>query len=393
MRDNLYEALDFFNLDDLFTWDDLQDVYKPMAKNNHPDVNGLSKEEYMKVINANKSVLQNYEMKNRTYLLKQLELKKQAFFEKLDDDKRKYNLSTVSDLVNTYKALLNGITGFNRLKKLKQEYNEKLSTILLNHEKQEKINLEHKKESVKKFFVYKYTKSSSSLNLDKCIEATKVLLSVLELIKKAGKDDIDDLIKKLDNITFSDFKSDLNIIDNISSSYTIYINKNTGSLVYVDSVGEVVKYRKSLSDKLASCSYKKFDQDYLSLERFLFESKYVGDRQVYMVSNLAVREDLPYSRYLYYHEQTGLMLVYKEIEVIENFIFYGENKRDLFGDFSTYFKITSIKREDVLRGKFRDREYLFQKIMEQTSKVDHVKMSEEIKKNGIDMGIMKKSSR
>ena len=46
MRDNLYEALDFFNLDELFTWDDLQDVYKPMAKNNHPDVNGLSKEEY-----------------------------------------------------------------------------------------------------------------------------------------------------------------------------------------------------------------------------------------------------------------------------------------------------------------------------------------------------------
>ena len=381
MRDNLYEALDFFNLDDLFTWDDLQDVYKPMAKNNHPDVNGLSKEEYMKVINANKSILQNYEMKNRTYLLKQLELKKQAFFEKLDDDKRKYNLSTVSDLVNTYKALLNGITGFNRLKKLKQEYNEKLSTILLNHEKQEKINLEHKKESVKKFFVYKYTKSSSSLNLDKCIEATKVLLSVLELIKK------------LDNITFSDLKSDLSIIDNINSSYTIYINKNTGSLVYVDSVGEVVKYRKSLSDKLASCSYKKFDQDYLSLERFLFESKYVGDRQVYMVSNLAVREDLPYSRYLYYHEQTGLMLVYKEIEVIENFIFYGENKRDLFGDFSTYFKITSIKRDDVLHGKFRDREFLWKKIMEQTSKVDHVKMNEEIKKNGIDMGIMKKSSR
>ena len=186
---------------------------------------------------------------------------------------------------------------------------------------------------------------------------------------------------------------DLSIIDNISSSYTIYINKNTGSLVYVDSVGEVVKYRKSLSDKLASCSYKKFDQDYLSLERFLFESKYVGDRQVYMVSNLAVREDLPYSRYLYYHEQTGLMLVYKEIEVIENFIFYGENKRDLFGDFSTNFKITSIKRDDVLHGKFRDREFLWKKIMEQTSKVDHVKMNEEIKKNGIDMGIMKKSSR
>ena len=332
-------------------------------------------------------------MKNRTYLLKQLELKKQAFFEKLDDDKRKYNLSTVSDLVNTYKALLNGITGFNRLKKLKQEYNEKLSIILLNHEKQERLNLEHKKESVKKFFVYKYTKISSSLDLNKCIEATKVLLSVLELIKKAEKDDIDDLIKKLDNITFSDSKSDLNIIDNISSSYTIYINKNTGSLVYVDSVGEVVKYRKSLSDKLASCSYKKFDQDYLSLERFLFESKYVGDRQVYMVSDVAVREDLPYSRYLYYHEQTGLMLVYKEIEVIENFIFYGENKRDLFGDFSTYFKITSIKREDVFHGKFRDREYLFQKIMEQTSKVDHVKMNEDVKKNGIDMGILKKSSR
>ena len=391
MRDNLYEALDFFNLDDLFTWDDLQDVYKPMAKNNHPDVNELSREEYMKVINANKSVLQNYEMKNRTYLLKQLELKKKTFFEKLDDDKRKYNLGAVSDLVNTYKALLNGITGFNRLKKLKQEYDEKLSIILLNHEKQERLNLEHKKESVKKFFVYKYTKSS--LDLDKCIEATKILLRVLELIKKAKKDDIDDLIKKLDNITFSDLKSDLSIIDNMSSSYTIYINKNTGSLVYVDSVGEVVKYRKSLSDKLASCSYKKFDQDYLSLERFLFESKYVGDRQVYMVSNLAVREDLPYSRYLYYHEQTGLMLVYKEIEVIENFIFYGENKKDLFGDFSTYFKITSIKRGDVLRGKFRDREYLFQKIMEQTSKVDHVKMSEEIKKNGIDMGIMKKSSR
>ena len=87
------------------------------------------------------------------------------------------------------------------------------------------------------------------------------------------------------------------------------------------------------------------------------------------------------------------MLVYKEIEVIENFIFYGENKRDLFGDFSTYFKITSIKRDDVLHGKFRDREYLFQKIMEQTSKVDHVKMNEDVKKNGIDMGIMKKSSR
>lgn len=389
--DKLNEALDFFKLDKLFTWDDLQDVYKPMARDNHPDTNGKSKEDNMKKINAHKTTLQQYEMKNRSYLHEQLEIRKKDFFEKLNSDKNRYNLDAVTNLVNTYKTLINGITGFNRLKKLKDEYNKKLNTILLSHEKKEIFNLNQRKEAFKKYFVYKYTKCSRFLNLDNTLTATQILSKVLELIKKAEKNDIDDLIKKLNDISFSDLENDLNIIKKINSKYSIYINKNTGSLVYVDSVGEIVKYRKNLNDELTSCNYDKFKHDYISLERFLFESVYVGDKKVRIFLPNSVREDLPLSRYLFYHERTGLMLVYKEMEIVENFIFYGENKKDYFGNYSTHFEISSIKRDDVNGGMFRDKEFVYQKIMEQTSKVSQIKLDNG-QKNGIELGIERKPS-
>ncbi len=80
MNNELEEALKFFGLDRDFTRDDWHDTYRLLGKKNHPDVNHET-EEYMKLVNSHKAILESYELQNRSEISKRLDDKKDS----LDD--------------------------------------------------------------------------------------------------------------------------------------------------------------------------------------------------------------------------------------------------------------------------------------------------------------------
>ena len=151
MNNELEEALNFFGLEHDFTREDWHDVYRLLGKNNHPDVN-YNSEEYMKLINSYKSVLENYEAKNRLVIQERLEAKKQVFAKMLQEDKKNYNYVTITNLINKYLVSLNEVKGFKKLDELKKNYFEELNVILVKMQKKEEMNLKHKKENCKKYF-------------------------------------------------------------------------------------------------------------------------------------------------------------------------------------------------------------------------------------------------
>ena len=368
MNNELEEALKFFGLDRDFTRDDWHDTYRLLGKKNHPDINHET-EEYMKLINSYKVILESYELQNRSAIKQRLDDKKDKFARKLQDDKKKYNYSSITSLVNKYLALLKEIEGFKKLEELKKSYSVELNSILLNIKKSEEFNLNHKKENYTKYFVSKfYQFAVSHKAITEIAEANKILGLVLDLISKSTADNIDDLIKHIGNISFEDIKHDQEILNGLNVHYEVYINKNHGYYVLVDRIDDKkVYYRRRLKDNLVSMNYLKFKHDFLSLRSFIEESEYVGNHDVYMIRNGdIVRKDLPLSRYLYYHPRSGLMLVYKEDDQDERFAFYSGNVSYGLENIAYRFEVDlNSKRVEPENGTFKNRDFLYEAIMKE----------------------------
>ncbi|MGN1353109.1 MAG: hypothetical protein ACI4WF_03475 [Bacilli bacterium] len=366
MNNELEEALKFFGLDKDFTRDDWSDTYRLLGKKNHPDVNHET-EEYMKLINNYKAILKSYELQNRLAIKQRLDDKKDKFAKKLQDDKKKYNYSSITSLVNKYLALLKEVEGFKKLEELKKSYSEELNSILLNIKKKEEFNLNHKKENYTKYFASKFYQFAASHKATEIAEANKILGLVLDLILKSTADNIDDLIRQIGNISFEDIIHDQEILNGLNVNYEVYINKNHGHSVLVEKIDdEKVYYRRYLNDDLVSMNYLKFKQDFLSLRSFIEESEYVGNHDVYMIGNGLRRKDLPLSRYLYYHPRSGLMLVYKEDDKDEKFGFYSGNVSHGLEDIGYHFEIDfDSRRNDPEQGAFKNRDFLYESIMKE----------------------------
>lgn len=366
MNEKLEEALNFFGLEHDFTREDWHDVYRLLGKKNHPDVN-YNSEEYMKLINSYKSVLENYEAKNRLVIQERLELKKQVFAKMLQDDKKNYNYVTITNLINKYLVSLNEVKGFKKLDELKKNYFEELNAILIKMQKKEEMNLKHKKENYKKYFMYKFMKFCASHELAECVEASKILNLVLELILNAKSNKIDNLINKIGNISFEDLTHDIEILKFLESHYEVYVNKNHGNYVLVEkSDDKRVYYRRNENDVLVSMNNLKFYQEFLSLNEFIQKSEYVANHYVYLVGRNLVRDDLPLSRYLYYDAESGLMLVYKADDPDEKFSFYSGNVSYGLEDIGYHFEIDlNSKRSEPENGLFRDRNFLYNAIMKE----------------------------
>ena len=190
---------------------------------------------------------------------------------------------------------------------------------------------------------------------------------VLELILKAKANNIDDLIRQIGNISFNDIRHDQEILNGLNVGYEVYINKNYGNYVFVDKIDDKkVYYRRYLNDDLVSMNYLKFKQDFLALRSFVEESEYVGNHDVYMIGNGLRRKDLPLSRYLYYHQRSGLMLVYKEDDKDEKFSFYSGNVSHGLEDIGYHFEIDfDSRRNDPEQGIFKNRDFLYESIMKE----------------------------
>ena len=366
MNEKLDEALNFFGLERDFTREDWHDIYRLLGKKNHPDVS-YNTEEYMKLINSYKSILENYEVQNRLVIQEKLELKKRVFAKMLHDHKKDYNYSAITNLINKYLVSLNEIKGFKKLDELKRNYLEELNIILLNIKKKEEINLNHKKESYKKYFMNKFIQFYYSHNLEECLEASKILNLILELLLNAKSNKIDDLIKKIGNISFEDLTHDMEILRFLESHYEVYINKNHGNYVLVEkSDDKRIYYRRNINDVLVSMNNLKFYQEFLSLSEFMQKSEYVAHHYVYLVGHNLVRDDLPLSRYLYYDAESGLMLVYKADDPDDKFSFYSGNVSYGLEDIGYHFEIDmNSKRKEPENGLFRDRDFLYNAIMEE----------------------------
>lgn len=367
MNNELEEALKFFGLDRDFTRDDWHDTYRLLGKKNHPDVNHET-EEYMKLVNSHKAILESYELQNRSEISKRLDDKKDRFAKKLQDDKKKYNYSSITSLVNKYLVLLKEIKGFKKLEELKKSYSVELNSILLNIKKKEEFNFNHKKDNYTKYFVSKfYQFVVSHKATSEIVEANKILGLVLELILKSTADNIDDLIRRIGNISFENIKLDREILNGLNVNYEVYINKNHGHYVLVEKIDdEKVYYRRYLNDDLVSMNYLKFKQDFLALRSFVEESEYVGNHDVYMIGNGLRRKDLPLSRYLYYHPRSGLMLVYKEDDKDEKFSFYSGNVSYGLEYIGYHFEIDfDSRRNDPEQGAFKNRDFLYESIMKE----------------------------
>ena len=364
MNNELEEALKFFGLDKDFTRDDWSDTYRLLGKKNHPDVNHET-EEYMKLINNYKAILKSYELQNRLAIKQRLDDKKDKFAKKLQDDKKKYNYSSITSLVNKYLALLKEVEGFKKLEELKKSYSEELNSILLNIKKKEEFNFNHKKDNYTKYFASKFYQFAASHKTTEIAEANKILGLVLDLILKSTADNIDDLIRQIGNISFEDIIHDQEILNGLNVNYEVYINKNHGHYVLVEKIDDKkVYYRRYLNDNLVSMNYLKFKQDFLALRSFAEESEYVGNHDVYMIGNGLYRKDLPLSRYLYYHPRSGLMLVYKEDDRDEKFSFYSGNVSHGLEDIGYHFEIDfNSRRTDPEQGAFKNRDFLYESIM------------------------------
>ena len=366
MNNELEKALNFFGLDRDFTRDDWHDTYRLLGKKIHPDVNNAT-EEYMNLVNSYKAILESYELQNRLAISQRLDDKISEFEKKLQDDKKKYNYSSITSLVNKYLALLKEIEGFKKLEELKKSYSVELNSILLNIKKKEEFNLNHKKDNYTKYFASKFYQFAASHKTTEIAEANKILGLVLELILKAKANNIDDLIRQIGNISFNDIKHDQEILNGLNVNYEIYINKNYGNYVFVDKIDDKkVYYRRYLNDNLVSMNYLKFKQDFLALRSFVEESEYVGNHDVYMVGHGLCRKDLPLSRYLYYHPRSGLMLVYKEDDRDEKFSFYSGNVSYGLEEIAYHFEVDlNSRRSDPEHGAFKNRDFLYESIMKE----------------------------
>ncbi len=366
MNNELEEALKFFGLDRDFTRDDWHDTYRLLGKKIHPDVNNET-EEYMKLVNSYKAILKSYELQNRLAISKRLDDKIDKFAKKLQDDKKKYNYSSITSLVNKYLVLLKEIKGFKKLEELKKSYSVELNSILLNIKKKEEFNLNHKKDNYTKYFASKFYQFAASHKATEIAEANEILGLVLDLILKSTADNIDNLIRQIGNISFENIKLAREILNGLNVNYEVYINKNHGHSVLVEKIDdEKVYYRRYLNDNLVSMNYLKFKQDFLALRSFVEESEYVGNHDVYMIGNGLYRRDLPLSRYLYYHPRSGLMLVYKEDDRDEKFSFYSGNVSYGLEEIAYHFEVDlNSRRSDPEHGAFKNRDFLYESIMKE----------------------------
>lgn len=366
MNEEIKEALIFFNLEPNFTWEDLQRVYKPLVRDYHPDQNGIEKQEDMKLINAHFSVLRKYEQDHRQENLTKLKDRIHGFTLVLKADKNKYNLDFMTEIINRYIVLLNGVRGFIDLKNLKKDYLEESSKAFKEYKEKQEFNLRQRKNSVRQFYGEKL-KSFLAKSLEnpgdylKAIDNTR---TIVLLINNCSLDDFDELIKKLNDIAYKDVISDSMVLERIKTNYEIYLNIYTASIVLVFKMDdERTYYAKEIGDIPASVETRKFKHDFVSLKKFVDDSYYVGDRDVLLVNRRKeiVRRDLPLSRYIYFNYDNGLMLIYKEDDKDQKFTFYAEEK--WLSASGARFKIGE-EREDTASGKYKDKALLYKEVVE-----------------------------
>lgn len=368
--EELKSATEYFGISEDFTMEEIKKIMRPLVLKYHPDQNGLKTEDRMKTINMHYNVLLKYAKLHKIELDNKLRDEASQFRKRIVNDKLKHNQSMITELVDKYMILLNNVVGFSDLRKLKDEYEVKLKETLISIKKKENFNLEVKKKSFKNAFKYKYDKEwNSSDNIQDSIKKTQTFLSVLELIDASNKDNIDNLISKIGYIEFSDYEHDMDILKNVLNEFTLYINIETGSFIFVDRIDkDEVFYRKQLSDELIKGDTNKFLQLHISLEEFLRNASYVGDRDValYRLSSHGrefVRGDIMLSRYLYYEYETGLMLLYKQSEPFENFYFCATPKYSGSNQVYQFEFANKPNRLEPENGKYRDKKVVYDEII------------------------------
>lgn len=379
--EKIREAIEFLGLNEDFTLEEVRKIKGFYAKKYHPDNHGETLEEKeqlddkLGIIFGHCSTLMSYAKLHKMEIDEKFKNEGSEFRKKIVSDKLKYKQESVTQLVNKYMISLNNIVGFAELRKLRREYEIELNKVLDNLKKAEDFNLEVKKKSWARAFKYKFDKTwSSKNNMEETVRKTKTFLTILELIQNAKKDNIDSLISKLGYVEFNDYEHDVDIIKNIMNEFTLYINIETGSYAFVDRIDkDDVYYRKQLSDELTKGSTKKFLQLHISLEEFLRKAVYVGKREValYKVTTNGKEfirgdsNDAIIGRYLYYEYDSELMLMYKQSEPFENFIFCATPRSPNI-NVRYQFEFANLpKKEEPENGKYRDRQVVYDKLITQ----------------------------
>lgn len=386
--EELKSATEYFGISEDFTMEEIKRIMRPLVLKYHPDQNGLKTEDRMKTINMHYNVLLKYAKLHKIELDNKLKDEASQFRKRIVNDKLKHNHESVTQLVNKYMILLNNVVGFSDLRKLKKEYELELNKVLYNLKKAEDFNLEVKKKSWARAFKYKFDKAWSNRDsMEETVRKTKTFLTLLELLQKARKDNIDSLISKIGYVEFIDYEHDADVIQNVMNEFTLYINIETGSYAFVDRIDkDEVYYRKQLSDELAKGNTKKFLQLHISLEDFLRNAAYVGDRNValYRITGKGeefVRgdsDDTIIGRYLYFDDESGLMLTYKQTEPLENFSFYPTPRNPNINIIYQFKFASRSKREEPEKGKYQDRRIVYDELITQ---IKNNKLRRETKEN------------
>lgn len=379
--EKIREAIEFLGLSEDFTLEEVRKIKGFYAKKYHPDNHGETLEEKeqlddkLGIIFGHCSTLMSYAKLHKMEIDEKFKNEGSEFRKKIVSDKLKYKQESVTQLVNKYMISLNNIVGFAELRKLRREYEFELNKVLDNLKKAEDFNLEVKKKSWARAFKYKFDKTwSSKDNMEETVRKTKTFLTILELIQNAKKDNIDSLISKLGYVEFNDYEHDVDIIKNVMNEFTLYINIETGSYAFVDRIDkDDVYYRKQLSDELTKGSTKKFLQLHISLEEFLRKAVYVGNREValYKVTTNGKEfirgdsNDAIIGRYLYYEYDSELMLMYKQSEPFENFIFCATPRSPNI-NVRYQFEFANLpKKEEPENGKYQDKQIVYDKLITQ----------------------------
>lgn len=379
--EKIREAIEFLGLSEDFTLEEVRKIKGFYAKKYHPDNHGETLEEKeqlddkLGIIFGHCSTLMSYAKLHKMEIDEKFKNEGSKFRKKIVSDKLKYKQESVTQLVNKYMISLNNIVGFAELRKLRKEYEIELNKVLDNLKKAEDFNLEVKKKSWARAFKYKFDKTwSSKDNMEETVRKTKTFLTILELIQNAKKDNIDSLISKLGYVEFNDYEHDVDIIKNVMNEFTLYINIETGSYAFVDRIDkDDVYYRKQLSDELTKGSTKKFLQLHISLEEFLRKAVYVGNREValYKVTTNGKEfirgdsNDAIIGRYLYYEYDSELMLMYKQSEPFENFIFCATPRSPNI-NVRYQFEFANLpKKEEPENGKYQDKQVVYDKLITQ----------------------------
>lgn len=431
--DNIKEALNYFELTEEYTIEDLRKKLHEIVKKNHPDINNHENaEEIMKQANAYYDILLKFKQSElKKQKLIEVNKNKEEFIKEIEKINRCFQLNALTELGNKYISLIenidnkeslerlkikfhqelidfsnikvNGTTNFDILKDQfekillddKQKYsNRKVLTILsdtfitkllvtydlldlmnLYDEYEEKVNMhldlikkekqqqeENEKANIKKtlkdVLIMKFHQFAiKSSNLD-TIKATKLLERFL---LKIEINDLNLLRKLMHQITDFDF-SNPNMSFNESN---IFINKYNASCVMIIEVTDTTyKYVIKGKNDINELERDEFNKKYISLENFIENSSYIGNKEVLLKSNKGhVKPDLGLGRHLYYYQ--GIILKVEEVfdDDLSSFSFiYNDTLKDWY-----YIFDNKINDRDV--AKYQNKEILYEEFIEDFKKV------------------------